>query len=221
MSKHIIDKVISWAEKRNIIKGCEPIDQYIKLVEEFGELGQALADGYKIGHNNKSDEHLLFKDSIGDCMVVAIILKEQLHHKVSIHWSEDWYHKYDVAYSKKYENNAVISVKNSEFSIQLVLALIGQIGKSLKKGNYTNALYKLDALFDTLLVLENSSSNRYSLPHAYNEIKNREGIMINGTFIKSDDYANLADSFLAQHGFKREFKTDNYGETKCLILPIG
>ena len=215
MSKHIIDKVISWAEKRNIIKGCEPIDQYIKLVEEFGELGQALADGYKIGDNNKSKEHLLFKDSIGDCMVVAIILREQLEIKHAD--INDFYAKYNNAYP----SNAQISITTSNRAINYLLSLVGQLGKLIKKQDYGNALYAIDRIWGSLLILENSSSNRYSLPHAYNEIKNRDGIMINGTFIKSDDYSTLSDSFLSSHGFKRDYKTDNYGETKCLILPIG
>lgn len=56
-----------WAQDRNLIAGSTPDKQMLKLVEEFGELGGALARG-------KDDEA---NDAIGDMIVVLTILAAQ------------------------------------------------------------------------------------------------------------------------------------------------
>lgn len=61
-------KVVQWAEDRNLIQGSDPKSQYVKLIEEAGELAAGIAKG----------NLPLAKDSIGDMMVVLIILAEQL-----------------------------------------------------------------------------------------------------------------------------------------------
>lgn len=53
-----------WAEDRNLIAGSTPDKQMLKLVEEFGELGAAMARG-------RMDDA---KDAIGDMIVVLTIL---------------------------------------------------------------------------------------------------------------------------------------------------
>lgn len=65
--EELIKKIENWAEERNLIKGSTPQKQFIKLMEEFGELCSGVA-------KNKPD---LIKDSIGDCFVVTVILKCQ------------------------------------------------------------------------------------------------------------------------------------------------
>jgi len=66
--KELIRNIEHWAGDRNIIKGATPQAQFIKLVEETGELAAGLA---------RSDKELI-QDSLGDCMVVLIILARQL-----------------------------------------------------------------------------------------------------------------------------------------------
>lgn len=66
--KELITKVEQWAHDRNIINGSTPTAQMLKLVEEMGELAGSIAK------NNRS----LQADSIGDCLVVLIIIAEQL-----------------------------------------------------------------------------------------------------------------------------------------------
>ena len=39
--KELIKKIENWAEERNLIKGSTPQKQFIKLMEEFGELFKA------------------------------------------------------------------------------------------------------------------------------------------------------------------------------------
>jgi NTP pyrophosphatase (non-canonical NTP hydrolase) len=61
-------KVLEWANKRGLIEGTTPDKQCIKLMEEVGELANALL-------KNKRPEIL---DSIGDIMVVLCNLSSKL-----------------------------------------------------------------------------------------------------------------------------------------------
>jgi NTP pyrophosphatase (non-canonical NTP hydrolase) len=61
----LFNKIISWANDRNIIKGGTAKDQCLKLIQEVGELSDNLCKG-------KSPV-----DDIGDCMVVLAIIAEQ------------------------------------------------------------------------------------------------------------------------------------------------
>lgn len=63
--KELFNKIISWANDRNIIKGGTAKDQCLKLMQEVGELSDNLCKG-------KSPI-----DDIGDCMVVLAIIAEQ------------------------------------------------------------------------------------------------------------------------------------------------
>ena len=61
-----IESVEKWAVERGIDK-ANPRDQFLKVAEEFGEVGAALA---------RSDHEALM-DGIGDCVVTLIILAMQ------------------------------------------------------------------------------------------------------------------------------------------------
>ncbi len=63
MSELIVwsERVTQWARERNIIEGTTPQQQFLKLVEEFGELSIAL---------QKMDLSLI-QDSLGDINVMV------------------------------------------------------------------------------------------------------------------------------------------------------
>lgn len=65
----LIKNIEQWAEDRNLIAGSTPEKQFIKLMEEFGELCSGVS-------KNKVD---VVKDSIGDCFVVMVILARQFN----------------------------------------------------------------------------------------------------------------------------------------------
>jgi len=65
--QQLIKNIEQWAEDRNLIEGSTPQKQFIKLIEEFGELCSGVS-------KNKID---VVKDSIGDCFVVMVILNKQ------------------------------------------------------------------------------------------------------------------------------------------------
>lgn len=61
------DRVADWAVARNLVDGSDSKSQFVKLVEELGELSVGL---------QRSDTPLI-KDSIGDCAVVLCIIAAQ------------------------------------------------------------------------------------------------------------------------------------------------
>jgi len=63
--KELEQKVIKWAEDRNLIKGSNPESQMLKLIEEVGELASDIAKRRDV------------KDSIGDSLVVLTLIARQ------------------------------------------------------------------------------------------------------------------------------------------------
>lgn len=66
------EKIRNWAQARNIIRGATPQAQFVKLIEEIGELANGIS-------KSRKDEVV---DGIGDAVVVLTILAAQ--HDVSI-----------------------------------------------------------------------------------------------------------------------------------------
>jgi NTP pyrophosphatase (non-canonical NTP hydrolase) len=56
-----------WAHERNLIDGSNPQAQFVKLIEEAGELAAGIA----------RKQHPAIEDGIGDMIVVLTILAEQ------------------------------------------------------------------------------------------------------------------------------------------------
>lgn len=72
--EQLIKNIEQWAEDRNIINGCKPIDQAMKLFSELGELSDAVA----------KDDQEGIKDGIGDVFVVMVILCRQRGDKLTM-----------------------------------------------------------------------------------------------------------------------------------------
>ena len=62
-----------WAFDRNLIEGSSPQAQFVKLIEEIGELAEGIS---KPGRTDAAC------DAIGDAVVVLTILAEQLNVKI-------------------------------------------------------------------------------------------------------------------------------------------
>lgn len=61
----LIDKIINWHYDRNLIHGSTDKDQYMKLIQEAGELSDSICKQKPIA------------DDIGDMMVVLINIAER------------------------------------------------------------------------------------------------------------------------------------------------
>ena len=68
MSDYAFDLIRSWADDRNLIDGSNPKAQFVKLLEEIGELAEGLS----------KDKTALVLDAIGDSVVVLTIIAAQL-----------------------------------------------------------------------------------------------------------------------------------------------
>lgn len=64
---NVFDKIVAWANDRNLVQGATPQAQMLKMTEEVGELAHAIA-------RNDRDKII---DGIGDCVVVLTILAAQ------------------------------------------------------------------------------------------------------------------------------------------------
>lgn len=67
MSQNVFADIRKWADARNLVFGCSQHAQMVKLMEEVGELANAIA------RKKESD----IRDAIGDCIVVLTILAAQ------------------------------------------------------------------------------------------------------------------------------------------------
>ncbi len=76
------DNIRKWAHERNIIDGATPQAQFVKLIEEVGELAHGMSKG-------RPEE---IKDGIGDAVVVLTILAEQhfvrIEDCIEVAWNE-------------------------------------------------------------------------------------------------------------------------------------
>lgn len=161
--------VKQWAVDRNLIEGSKPEAQCIKLIEEYGELARGMA---------KKDAGLI-KDSIGDTLVVCIILAAQL--------GSDSFSIDKLIFERSEVNSANVREK-------LVMNGATELGAISYFINVTNrdtdrCIGNIYALCDTLAEIAYlyGWSLTDCLVAAYNEIKDRKGRCVDGIFIKEGD----------------------------------
>jgi NTP pyrophosphatase (non-canonical NTP hydrolase) len=69
--EELVNKIAQWHYDRNLIDGATDKDQYMKLIQEAGELSDNICKGKDI------------KDDIGDMMVVLINIAERNGHSIT------------------------------------------------------------------------------------------------------------------------------------------
>lgn len=169
MSEYYQRLVKQWAVDRNLIEGSTPEAQCVKLIEEYGELARGIA---------KKDEALI-KDSIGDALVVCIIMAAQLG---SDSFSID---------KLIFERTALDVPDVSEKIVVRGATELGAISYFINVTNrdIDRCIGNIYALCDTLA--EIAYLYKWTLADcleaAYNEIKDRKGRMVDGIFIKEGD----------------------------------
>lgn len=158
--KELVGKIEQWAIDRNIIDGTKPIDQAMKLFSEFGELAD------NVGKCRDC------RDDIGDVFVVLTIISKQLGETVaSIDVGEiNW----------KYGNKSLVS------------ELCGQLYEFVSSAksdmwDYGSLSFSLEFL--NKIAIDIGSTLEECVTIAYNDIKDRKGVVFNGVFIKESDEA--------------------------------
>lgn len=168
--KELILKVERWAQDRNLINGCKPIDQAMKLFSEAGELADNIGKGRDI------------KDDVGDCAVVAIIVSKQLSKSIvdelsfdRLNWAED---------------------TNKQLVLKL-MQTICEFNESASLGYWHYGIAR--RLFNILgaIARNHKTTLEECLSVAYNDISERRGILWNGIFVKTtdDNYDDIKSMF--------------------------
>ena len=155
--KELILKVEQWAQDRNLINECKPIDQAMKLFSEAGELADNIGKGRDI------------KDDVGDVLVVMIIIAKQLGATLSSFNAPEWAEDTNKKLLLKLQGSLVDYVEFAQY-------------KSFPSGIVKRILNILNGIAQN-----HKTTLEECLSVAYNDIKDRKGIMHNGTFIKSTD----------------------------------
>ena len=173
--QELIKNIEQWAEDRNLIKGSTPKKQFIKLMEEFGELCSGVS-------KNKID---VIKDSIGDCFIVLTILAKQ--NGTNIYQSEKEVERiYNGLKDRLYENETI------EYSICHISEGIGGLGRTfILTGNINEDVKKRRILFvlsGLVYITYNYNIDFWDcVKAAWDEIKDRKGRMVDGVFVKEGD----------------------------------
>lgn len=158
-----LQKLITNVQQWSIDRGLDKADskkQMLKLYEEFGELASGLAKG------NKE----VIKDSIGDVVVVLIILAQQ----------------------KGVKSISDFCVIFDHLSINDLMPraaeLIGLISLRIRKTNdeIEEYIVRLISCLRTIAKYENLKFED-CLSQAWNEIKDRKGKLIDGVWVKEED----------------------------------
>lgn len=175
----LFDLILAWSCARNIINGSKASDQFVKLVSEFSnEIALAIYEIWSYHGNDENHRQSLIRgklaDAIGDSMVVLVNVAAQSGLDIKTLWQS--------------QNFPVFNqVPHSAF----LIASMGQgrLADAVKKGNTEEAVVAIGIMLYGLELLckEYHLTPLLCLQDAYNEIKDRKGVMYNGIFVKSDD----------------------------------
>ncbi len=156
----LIQKIEQWANDRNIIKGSKPIDQAMKLFSEFGELADNVGKGRDI------------KDDCGDIFVVLTVIAKQVNHSLTqlnfdaLQWAEG-------------DSKELVLVLNNTLS-ELV-------GYAHNANFFHIGLFKRSINTLNAIACSHKTTLKECVQVAYDDIKERRGVLVNGVFIKESD----------------------------------
>ena len=158
-----LNKLITNVQQWSIDRGLDKADskkQMLKLYEEFGELASGLAKG------NKE----VVKDSIGDVVVVLIILAQQ------------------QGLEKISDFNIICNHLQPSELMPQASETIGLISLRVRriKNEIEEPIVRLISYLRTIAKYENLKFED-CLSQAWNEIKDRKGKLIDGVWVKEED----------------------------------
>lgn len=176
MVNKFIDMVKAWAKERGLDK-VDARTQYTKLIEEQGELAKAIM-------RNNLDGVSSVLDPIGDYQVTLIIYC--LIRDIRVHFWKT------VIDSKEF------AVENLYMEL---VSISSEIISNYNKGLVTNEIRSIENTFQLLSLIAGKYDTTLedTLELAYNEIKDRKGRLVNGVFIKEDDFTSV-------RGYERGFE---------------
>jgi hypothetical protein len=165
--QELIGKVLQWGHDRNLTAPENLKGQTFKLVSEFGEIGEAHAQYLR------KDEI----DAIGDTLVVAIIISQQTGDPLT---------NDDIIWDDCRDPRAYYEAAGE------LGKFVDMVGKGHPNADLQLALRKFVkalCLWACNCIIRPDDA----LDHAYEQIKDRKGVMYQGLFIKEADprYPNV------------------------------
>ncbi len=172
--QQLIKQIEQWAEEKNLIEGSTPQKQFLKLAEEIGEL--------ITGHNKRNIE--LIKDAVGDCFVVLAILSKQTKYNGLEYDYREGCERYDIprAAYKQNENHSLQHILSNQGI--LATRLLGEEGDNKEEIHYCIGLITYNLVHYSY---GQGLDFKDCVQHAYNQIKDRKGKMVDGVFVKEED----------------------------------
>lgn len=200
MVKEYTPFIRKWAEDRNIIGGgSTTLDQFIKGLTEAGELWTHIGKGQRD----------LMKDDVGDvyvCLVNAagnldIKLEEYVRplEAFNVHSGRQLYQRRGL---KRYSLQVLYGLAAVAQSIENVLEADNERDVEFFKTDFSEACADVVYALETI-ALENDWSLSDCVIEAYNDIKDRRGLMTSGCFVKESDFTvEMVNSAIADESTK-------------------
>ena len=171
----LIQKIEQWANDRNIIKGSKPIDQAMKLFSEFGELADNVGKGRDC------------RDDIGDVFVVLTIISAQYNKGFMLDCFNSNNHYEDLS-----------KLKSIKHVTHVLMSHLYSFVYSVEDSKFCEPELDLCSCLDYLAKIAELSGATLEecVQIAYDDIKDRKGLMHGGLFIKESDpaYASIIAS---------------------------
>lgn len=161
------NKTIDWANERNLIEGGSPKDQFLKVVEEAGEIYMSFS----------TEE---FMDGVGDTLVTLVILAKQLGYTVDELFNVD---DFTTSLSKI----SIVRSVSPDALEHSILAMLAELSSDICRGRNDEITFKTiqNIIVEMIDTFDVNFVDCFSM--AYNEIKDRKGRMIDGIFVKESD----------------------------------
>lgn len=165
-----IEKILDWAEERNLLTQGDVFMQLEKSREENSELTKAITK-YEKGNAQAYDE---IKDAIGDVYVTLVVASDIHGLPVYEIFKNVKFREYDSYHWQHYTNLLRV------FDWELYLACV--YGNSTRYKTLETLINYIDFL--NSVAVEYNFTLVECIEYAYNQIKERTGKIIDGTFVK-------------------------------------
>ena len=180
------EKVIQWSTVRRILSESIPHEQFNKLVEEVGELANGIA-------KNKLD---VIKDSVGDVLVVLTNLLAMTGSKFNLDKLNEENSDVEFGFISKSKSPHIQMLQvqaNSGYMATVLSDYVHDIFNDESEEPVELADYIYPEEYAGFVENLRAISSIYgftveeAFESAYNEIKDRKGMMKNGSFVKYED----------------------------------
>lgn len=165
-----IEKILDWAEERNLLTQGDVFMQLEKSREENSELTKAITK-YEKGNAQAYDE---IKDAIGDVYVTLVVASDIHGLPVYEIFKNVKFREYDSYHWQRYTN--LLRVYDCELYFSCVYEDSPRYNTPEILNNYIDFLNSVAVEYNFTLV--------ECIEYAYNQIKERTGKIIDGTFVK-------------------------------------